>query len=104
MSQAESPVFAIEKLYVKDLSVEVPNAPAIYLESEAPRVEIQLQSNGQPLGEGAYEVVLTVTVTARIERKGKLLFISDSIHRAFNDGQPRQVDIGLVPVGAARAR
>ncbi len=45
-----------------------------------------------------------ITVAARIERKGKLLFISDSIHRAFNDGQPRQVDIGLVPVGAARAR
>ena len=44
-----------------------------------------------------------ITVAARIERKGKLLFINDSIHRAFNDGQPRQVDIKLVPVGAARA-
>ena len=44
-----------------------------------------------------------ITVAARIERKGKLLFISDSIHRAFSDGQPRQVDIGLVPVGAAKA-
>ena len=44
-----------------------------------------------------------ITVAARIERKGKLLFISDSIHRAFSDGQqPRQVDIKLVPVGAAR--
>lgn len=67
--EAAAPSFSIEKLYLKDLSVEVPNAPAIYLESEAPRVEIQLQSNGQPLGEGAYEVVLTVTVTARIEDK-----------------------------------
>ncbi len=44
-----------------------------------------------------------ITVAARIERKGKLLFISDSIHRAFSDGQPRQVDIGLVPVGGAKA-
>jgi len=44
-----------------------------------------------------------ITVAARIERKGKLLFINDSIHRAFSDGQPRQVDIKLVPVGAARA-
>jgi putative lipoprotein len=43
-----------------------------------------------------------ITVSARIERKGRLLFISDSIHRAFSDGQPRQVDIRLVPVGAAR--
>ena len=44
-----------------------------------------------------------ITVAARIERKGKLLFISDSIHRAFSDGQPRQVDIRLVPVGSAKA-
>jgi len=44
-----------------------------------------------------------ITVAARIERKGKLLFISDSIHRAFSDGQPRQVDIKLVPVGGAKA-
>ena len=44
-----------------------------------------------------------ITVAARIERKGKLLFISDSIHRAFNDAQPRQVDIKLVPVGGAKA-
>ncbi|MBP5997889.1 MAG: YbaY family lipoprotein [Azonexus sp.] len=44
-----------------------------------------------------------ITIAARIERKGKLLFISDSIHRAFSDGQPRQVDIKLVPVGGAKA-
>lgn len=45
-----------------------------------------------------------VTVTARIERKGKLLFINDGIQRAFSDGQPRQLAIELVPVGAARVR
>ena len=67
--EAAAPSFSIEKLYLKDLSVEVPNAPAIFLESESPQVEIQLQTNGQHLGEGAYEVVLTVTVTARIEDK-----------------------------------
>ncbi len=44
-----------------------------------------------------------ITIAARIERKGKLLFISDSIHRAFSDGQPRQVDIKLVPVGGVKA-
>jgi putative lipoprotein len=44
-----------------------------------------------------------ITVAARIERRGRLLFISDSIHRAFSDGQPRQVDINLVPVGGAKA-
>ena len=66
MSQAEAPVFAIEKLYIKDLSVEVPNAPAIFLERETPEVDIQLRSEGTGLGDGLFEVVLTVTVTATL--------------------------------------
>lgn len=69
MSEQENPVFTIEKLYLKDLSVEVPNAPQIFLEREAPNVGIQLQTNAQVLAEGAYEVTLTVTVTAKIEEK-----------------------------------
>ena len=69
MEQDEQPVFGIEKLYVKDLSVEVPNAPQIYLEREAPQVEIQLGTSGNGLGDGVYEVVLTVTVTAKLEEK-----------------------------------
>ena len=69
MEQNEQPVFGIEKLYVKDLSVEVPNAPEIYLEREAPQVEIQLSSTGRGLGDGAYEVLLTATVTAKLAEK-----------------------------------
>ncbi|EKE01468.1 MAG: hypothetical protein ACD_21C00123G0001, partial [uncultured bacterium] len=45
MEQNEQPVFGIEKLYIKDLSVEVPNAPEIFLEREAPQVEIQLNTS-----------------------------------------------------------
>lgn len=69
MSEQEAPLFAIEKLYVKDISLEVPNAPAIFLESEAPEVGIQLRSGVQRLSEDAYEVLLTVTVTAKIKEK-----------------------------------
>ncbi|MDS4012822.1 MAG: protein-export chaperone SecB [Candidatus Accumulibacter sp.] len=69
MSEQENPVFAIEKIYVKDLSVEVPNAPQIYLEREAPKIGIQLQSNAQGIGEGLFEVTLTTTVTSKIEEK-----------------------------------
>ncbi len=65
MEQNEQPVFGIEKLYVKDLSVEVPNAPEIFLEREAPQVEIQLNTSGRGVGENVYEVILTVTVTAK---------------------------------------
>ncbi|HMV21981.1 MAG: protein-export chaperone SecB [Betaproteobacteria bacterium] len=69
MDQNQQPVFNIEKLYVKDLSVEVPNAPQIYLEREAPKVEIQLNTQGTGIGEGVFEVVLTVTVTANLGDK-----------------------------------
>ncbi|PKO40430.1 MAG: protein-export chaperone SecB [Betaproteobacteria bacterium HGW-Betaproteobacteria-4] len=69
MEQNEQPVFGIEKLYVKDLSVEVPNAPEIFLEREQPQVEIQLNTGGRAVGESVYEVVLTVTVTAKLGEK-----------------------------------
>ncbi|MBK6357619.1 MAG: protein-export chaperone SecB [Betaproteobacteria bacterium] len=69
MEQNAQPVFGIEKLYVKDLSVEVPNAPEIFLEREAPQVEIQLNTGGRAVGDGVYEVVLTVTVTAKMAEK-----------------------------------
>lgn len=65
----QAPSFGIEKLYVKDLSIEVPNAPEIFLERNAPQVDIQLATEGTHLGEGAFDVVLTVTVTARSEEK-----------------------------------
>lgn len=65
----EQPVFGIEKFYIKDLSVEVPNAPEIFLEQEAPQVTVQLNSTGRGVGEGTFEVVLTVTVTAAIGEK-----------------------------------
>ena len=52
MTTPEAPSFAIEKLYVKDLSLEVPNAPEIYLERDAPEVNIQLQTGAHGLGDG----------------------------------------------------
>ena len=51
MTEQEAPSFAIEKLYVKDLSLEVPNAPAIYLERESPEVGLQLQTAGVKIGD-----------------------------------------------------
>ena len=69
MTEQEAPLFAIEKLYVKDISLEVPNAPAIFMESESPEIGIQLQTGVQRLGEDAFEVTLTVTVTAKLGEK-----------------------------------
>ncbi len=69
MEQNDQPVFGIEKLYVKDLSLEVPNAPEIFLERDQPQIEIQLNTSGRGVGEGVFEVVLTVTVTAKMGEK-----------------------------------
>ena len=60
------PVFTIEKLYTRDLSVEVPNAPQVFLERENPQINVQLRTDGKRIDEGIYEVVLTVTVTAKM--------------------------------------
>ena len=69
MTEQEAPSFGIEKLYVKDLSLEVPNAPEVYLERKSPEVSIQLQTAAKPLAEGAFEVTLTVTTTAMLGEK-----------------------------------
>lgn len=69
MTEQEAPSFAIEKLYVKDLSLEVPNAPAVYLERETPEIGLQLQTGGLKVGDDIYEVTLTATVTAKIGEK-----------------------------------
>jgi len=64
-AQANGPQFAIEKLYVKDLSLEVPNAPQIFLDREPPQIAIELQTNVNALGDNMYDVSLKVTVTAK---------------------------------------
>ena len=69
MSESPQPTFAIEKVFLKDLSVEVPNAPEVFLEREAPTMEVNINSAGRAVQEGMYEVVLTVTITARIKEK-----------------------------------
>jgi len=71
MSEAQSnqPVFSIEKVYVKDLSLEIPNAPQAFLEREAPTVDIQLHHNSTGVEEGVFQTVLTVTVTAKVGDK-----------------------------------
>lgn len=73
MSEQPQPVFAIEKIYVRDLSLEIPNAPNIFLERDAPEINLQLGTKSQSIDEGLYEVLLTVTVTAKI--KDKIMFL-----------------------------
>jgi len=66
----DQPLFGIEKIYLKDLSLELPNAPHVFFEREAPQVEVNIHNQAAGLAqEGLFEVVLTVTVTAKIADK-----------------------------------
>ena len=82
MSEAASskpqPLFNIEKLYVKDLSLEIPHAPAVFLERESPQIDLQLHSQSTSIEEGLFEVTLTVTVTAKLVEKDKVIFLIEA--------------------------
>lgn len=67
--QSQQPAFSIEKIYVKDLSLEVPNAPAVFTLREAPQVGIELSNSASRLDENFFEVAITATVTSKVEDK-----------------------------------
>ncbi len=67
--QANAPVFAIQRMYLKDLSLEIPHAPQIFLETVQPTVEIGLDVVGQKITDGIFESAVTVTVTTRVGDK-----------------------------------
>ena len=63
------PVFSMDKIYVKDISLEVPHAPQIFLERENPQIDVQLHSQATAIEAGVYEVAVTTTVTAKLADK-----------------------------------
>ncbi len=63
--QEQGPVFAIQRVYLKGMSVEMPNAPAIFLESQQPAVEVGVDVSTGQLSEGLYETAVSVTLTTR---------------------------------------
>ena len=66
---SSAPVFQIQRVYLKDLSLEQPNSPAILLEQQQPNVDIQLGVEATPVVEGIYEVCVTATVQTKIQDK-----------------------------------
>src|SRR5258706_13041497 len=67
------PQFQIEKLYVKDMSLEVPNAPEVFLQVENPQLEGQVRSEAKQFAEGMFAVTATATATARMGEKTTFL-------------------------------
>ena len=67
MSDADnSPVFQIQRIYLKDLSLEQPNSPQILLEQAQPQVDINLGMSAEPVAEGLFEVCVSATVTTKV--------------------------------------
>ncbi len=72
-AQDNQPVYSIEKVYVKDLSLEVPNAPQIFLDRETPNVDVQLRHSSNNVSDGIYQTELNLTITAKIGDKTMFL-------------------------------
>ena len=67
--EAPTPVFQIQRMYLKDLSLEQPNSPQILLEQQQPQVEINLGMGAEAVADGIYEVTVTATVTTKVSDK-----------------------------------
>jgi preprotein translocase subunit SecB len=76
MADDATPVFQIQRMYLKDLSLEQPNSPQILLEQAQPQVDINLQMGGSNIADGIFEVTVTATVTAKV--KDKTLFLVEA--------------------------
>ena len=66
---AQGAVFSIDKIYIKDLSLENPGSPQSFLTQEQPQVEVGLRTRGEQVQPDVYECVLTVTLTAKVGDK-----------------------------------
>jgi preprotein translocase subunit SecB len=72
---AEAPQFAIQRIYTKDVSFETPNSPVIFQAEWKPEINLDLDTRSNKLAENTYEVVLALTVTAKVE--GKTAFLAE---------------------------
>ena len=76
MAETQDPIFQIQRVYLKEASLEQPNSPAILLEQEQPTVDIQLGVNAAPVADGVFEVMVTATVQTKI--KDKTVFLVEA--------------------------
>lgn len=76
MADQQDPVFQIQRVYLKEASLEQPNSPEILLESEQPSVDIQLGVEAKPAAEGVYEIAVTATVQTKI--KDRTVFLVEA--------------------------
>ena len=76
MADQQDPVFQIQRVYLKEVSLEQPNSPAILLEQEQPAVDIQLGVDATPVADGVFEITVTATVQTKI--KDRTVFLVEA--------------------------
>ncbi len=74
--QDNTPVFQIQRMYLKDMSLEQPNSPQILLEQQQPQVDIQLAMGAEGIADGVFEVSVTATVTTKVGER--VLFLVEA--------------------------
>ena len=77
MTEPQQATFQIEKIYVKDLSLEIPHAPQVFLEQLQPQLEVHISTGSAQFAEGHYEVSVSVTVTAKAGER--TLFLAEAV-------------------------
>jgi preprotein translocase subunit SecB len=79
MTNGQQPqaTFQIEKIYVKDLSLEIPNAPHIFTQQAQPQLEVRLDTAAAPFSEGYFEASVSATVTAKVG--DKTIFLAEAV-------------------------
>ncbi len=79
MTNGQQPqaTFQIEKIYVKDLSLEIPNAPQIFTQQAQPQLEVRLDTAAAPFSEGYFEASVSATVTAKAG--DKTIFLAEAV-------------------------
>jgi preprotein translocase subunit SecB len=72
-ADAQQAQFAIQRIYIKDVSFEAPNSPAIFRKEWSPEVKLDLDTRSEKLDDNTFEVVLSLTVTATIGQETAFL-------------------------------
>ena len=76
-AQPQQATFQIEKVYVKDLSLEIPNAPEVFMQQAQPQLEVRLDTASVPFADGYYEASVSATVTAKVGER--TLFLAEAV-------------------------
>jgi preprotein translocase subunit SecB len=96
-----APVFNIQRMYLKDLSLEQPNSPQILLEQQQPNVDINLAVSAESVAEGIFEVCVTATVTTKLAERTLFLIEAKQagIFELRNLGEQMQPILGIACPG-----